>query len=102
MFRGGIWLTEGNAPIKEQLQLCLHGVCSRFHYHEVAFRKRLQLVRRHQGPFYHLQALAGIVFSFADRAAQYRAVAQRFRELLRRLTVGREATEDRVLAIIND
>ena len=101
MFRCGIGRIEGNAPIEKQLQLCLHGVCSGFHHHKAALGNGFQLVRRHQRTFHHLQALAGIVLPLTDRAAEYRAAAQRFGELFRRLTVGRKAAEDGILTVVS-
>ena len=72
----------------------------RFHDHKAALGDGFQFVRRHEGPLHHLQALAGIVLTSADRAGQYRAAAQRLGELLRRLAVGGEAAEDGILAVI--
>ena len=100
MLRGNIWRTEGNAPVEKQAQLCPHGVRPRFHDHKAAFGDGFQFVRRHEGPLHHLQALAGIILTPANRAGQYRAAAQRLGELLRRLAVGGEATEDGILAVI--
>ena len=100
MLRGDVRLTEGNTPIQKQAQLCLHGMRPRLHDHEAAFGDGFQFVRCHQGSLHHLQALTGIIFASADRAGQYRAAAQRLGELLRRLTVGSEAAEDGILAVI--
>ena len=94
MLRNNIWRTEGNAPVQKQAQLCPHGVRPRFHDHKAAFGDGFQFVRRQEGSLHHLQALAGIVLTSADRAGQYRAAAQRLGELLRRLAVGGEAAED--------
>ena len=73
----------------------------RFHHHKAALGNGFQLVRRHQWTLYHLQALAGIVLPLTDRAAEHRAAAQRFGELLRRLTVGRKAAEDGILTVVS-
>ena len=78
MLRGDIWRTEGNAPVEKQAQLCLHRMRPRFHDHEAAFGDGFQFVRRHEGSLHHLQALAGIILTPANRAGQYRAAAQRF------------------------
>ena len=94
MFRGCIWLTKGNAPVEKQAQFCLHGMRPRFHDHKAALGDGFQFVRHHEGPLHHLQTLAGIVLTSADRAGQYRAAAQRLGELLRRLAVGSEAAEN--------
>ena len=72
----------------------------RFHDHKAAFGDGFQFVRRHEGPLHHLQALAGIILTPANRAGQYRAAAQRLGELLRRLAVGGEAAEDGILTVI--
>ena len=73
----------------------------RFHHHKAALGNGFQFVRRHQRTLHHLQALAGIVLSAADRAGQYSAAAQRFGELLRRLAVGCKAAEDGILTVVS-
>ena len=102
MFRRGIDRIEGNAPIKEQPQLRLHGMCTGFHHHKATLGNGFQLIRRHQWTLYHLQALAEIVLPLTDRAAEYRAAAEGFGKLLCRLAVGGKAAEDSVLTVVGE
>ena len=71
-----------------------------FHHHELTFGNGLQLVRRHKRPLRHLEGLAVFPFAPADGAGLHRVAAQGAGELIGGLTVGRESTEYRVLAII--
>lgn len=68
---------------------------------KAAFWNRLELIRRQQGAFHHLQALAGIVFPAAHGAGEHRAAAEGFGEGICRLTVRSKAAADHILAVVH-
>ena len=82
------------------MQLGTHRVRAGFHDNEVALGQIFQFVRREQCTFRHLQTLACTVLALADRTGQNRPAAERFGERFRRLAVGCEAAEDRILTVI--
>ena len=71
-----------------------------FHDNEVPLWNGFELVRGHEGPFNHLQALAGIVFPSGDGAAHDGAAAQGLGEYLGGLAVRGKASKDGVLAVV--
>ena len=77
-------------------------MASCFGQNEMSFGKGFQFIRGHQRALDHLQALAGIILSPADGAGQHGLISQGFRQDFRALRVGRKASEQDVLAVIND
>ena len=72
-------LVKGDSPIKEQLEFHLHGMRARFHHYEPAFGHGFKLIRRHQRPFDHLQALRRIVLALAHGSRKHCPGPQSFR-----------------------
>ena len=101
LLRHLVGFPEGNPPLQEQPQAGLHGVCACFHDDEVPLGDGLELVRGHEGPLDHLEALAGVILPPGDGAAHHGAAAQSLREHFGGLAVGREAAEDSILRIIS-
>ena len=98
--RHSIRLLKADAPVKEQTQPRPHGMVSGFHHNEAALENGFQLIGREQRTLHHLQGLAGVVLSTAHRAGQHRAIAQGFGQHLGGLTVGGEAAENGILAVV--
>ena len=88
--------------MQKQRKPCLHWAASRLGQNEMPFGKRFKLVRRHERPAHHLQALTRIVLSSGDGAGQHGAVAKCLRQNLRAFRIGCEATEQDILAVVND
>jgi len=74
------------------------GAC--FHDDEVPLGDGLELVRGHEGPLDHLEALVGVVLPPGDGAAHHGAAAQSLGQHFGGLAVGGKAAEDGVLAVI--
>ena len=91
---------KGDSPLQEQPQAGLHGVGARFHNDEVPLGYGLELVRGHERPLNHLEALAGVVLPPGDGAAHDGAAAQGLGQHLGGLAVGGDASENGVLAIV--
>lgn len=60
----------------------------------------ISTIRRHECPLHHLQGLARIVFPPGDGAGEDGAAAQGLGQHLHCLALGREAAENRVLAVV--
>lgn len=97
LLRNLVGLPEGDPPLQEQPQAGLHGVGARFHDDEVPLGDGLELIRGHERPLNHLQALAGVVLSPGDGATHDGAAAQGLGQHLGGLAVGGEAAENRIL-----
>ena len=76
------------------------GAC--FHDDEVPLGDGLELVRGHEGPLDHLDALVGVVLPPGDGAAHHGAAAQSLGQHFGGLAVGGKAAEDGVLHIVHD
>ena len=74
------------------------GAC--FHDDEVPLGDGLELVRGHEGPLDHLDALVGVALPPGDGAAHHGAAAQSLGQHFGGLAVGGKAAEDGVLAVI--
>ena len=102
--RQQIRITEGDAPVQEEPEPCLHGVRPRLHHYKLALGDGLQFIRRHERPLHHLEGAAGAVFSaaLAHRTAHDGAAAQGLGQHLGGLRVGGEAAEDGILRIVDN
>ena len=76
------------------------GAC--FHDDEVPLGDGLELVRGHEGPLDHLEALVGVVLPPGDGAAHHGAAAQGLGQLHRRLAGRGETAEDVYLAVVHN
>ena len=89
-------------PFKKETQLRPHGMASGLGQDKMPFRQRFQLIRSHKRTLDHLQALAGVIFSSADRAGQHRFISQGLGQDLRTLRVWCKPSKQNVLTVIDD
>ena len=102
LFLHSIKSLKTDAPIKEQPQLCPHGMGAGFHHDKAALWNGFEFIRCHEGALHHLQGLAGIILSTAYAAAHDGAAAQCLTQHFGGLAVGSESAEDGVLAVVHD
>ena len=94
MLRNLVGLPEGDSPVQEQPQPGPHGMRPGFYHDKLTLGDGLQLIRRHEGPFCHLEGLAVFSFAPADGAGLYCVTTQGLGKHVSGLAIGREAAKD--------